>query len=142
MSVDSKFSLLQWVQTKKTDGGLEGLDIPLLSDLTKQMSTDYGFMCTPCDGATLRGSVLISDKGIVRHVTINDRPVGRGVDEALRLVKAFAKVDEMEAKGIEGVCPAGWVEGQSTMKPDPKGKLEWFDEKFGSGEAAAKKQKQ
>ena len=84
------------------------------SDVSKEMSRTYGMLNTPDDGFTLRGSVLISDKGVVRHVTINDRPVGRGVDEALRLVKAFKMVDKMEADGVDGVCPAGWVEGAPT----------------------------
>ena len=141
MSVDSHFTLLQWMQTKKEDGGIEGCDFPVLSDLSKQMARDYGVLATPDDGATLRGSIIVSDTGVVRHVTINDRPVGRSVDEALRLVKAFKHVDALEAKGVEGVCGAGWIEGAPTIKPDPKGKLEFFKNEYGGESQATKKTK-
>ncbi len=123
VSVDSQFSHLAWINTPRKQGGLGGnLNIPLVADLTKKISTDYGVLMEDA-GISLRGLFIVSDKGIVRHITMNDPPVGRSVDEVLRLVAAFKHTDEHGE-----VCPAGWKPGSSTMKPDPKGSLEYFEQ--------------
>jgi peroxiredoxin 2/4 len=72
-------------------------------------------------GHSLRGLFIIDDKGIVRQITMNDLPVGRSVDETLRLIQAFQYSDSHGE-----VCPAGWKPGDKTIIPDPKGKLEYF----------------
>ena len=93
------------------------MDIPLISDINKTIATNYGCLCTDGDdnGVAFRATYIIDRKGIVRHSSINDLPVGRNPDEYMRLVKAFQFVDEHGE-----VCPAGWNPGDKTMIPDPK----------------------
>eukprot|EP01104_Vermistella_antarctica_P000792 TRINITY_DN10902_c0_g1_i1.p1 TRINITY_DN10902_c0_g1~~TRINITY_DN10902_c0_g1_i1.p1 ORF type:complete len:206 (-),score=55.48 TRINITY_DN10902_c0_g1_i1:81-665(-) len=120
-SVDSEFSHLAWVNTSRKDGGLGGsLKIPLLSDLTKKISKDYGVLLD--GGFSARGLFIISDKGEVRHITVNDPPVGRNVDEVLRLVKGYKFTDEHGE-----VCPANWQPGSATMIPDPVKSKAYFE---------------
>ena len=119
-SIDSHFTHLAWTQTPRAEGGLGRMQIPLISDLTKSISRDYGVLLED-EGVALRGLFVIDPKGIVRQITINDLPVGRSVDETLRLVKAFQFTDEHGE-----VCPADWNPGQESMKPDPKGSKEYF----------------
>ena len=85
------------------------MNIPLLSDITKKISKDYGVLL---EGArvALRGLFIIDEKGILRQSTINDLPVGRSVDETLRLVQAFQFTDKHGE-----VCPAGWKPGADTV---------------------------
>ena len=122
-SVDSHFTHRQWDLTPKEDGGLGGLDIPLLSDLDKSISESYGVLLDA--GISLRGTFIIDDKGILRHSTINDLPVGRNIDETLRLVQAFQYTDKHGE-----VCPSSWTPGATTMEADPDSnvtKLYWKD---------------
>lgn len=92
------------------------MDIPLISDLNKEISKAYGCLCEDGDvGVAYRATYIIDPKGIVRHSSINDLPVGRNPDEYLRLVKAFQYVDTHGE-----VCPANWQPGAKTMIPDPK----------------------
>uniref|UniRef100_A0A2K6BKE1 thioredoxin-dependent peroxiredoxin n=2 Tax=Cercopithecidae TaxID=9527 RepID=A0A2K6BKE1_MACNE len=114
-SVDSQ------INTPRRQGGLGPIRIPLLSDLTHQISKDYGVYLED-SGHTLRGLFIIDDKGILRQITLNDLPVGRSVDETLRLVQAFQYTDKHGE-----VCPAGWKPGSETIIPDPAGKLKYFD---------------
>lgn len=121
-SVDSHFTHRQWDLTPKEEGGLGGLDIPLLSDLNKTISQDYGVLIDGA-GIALRGTFIIDGKGNLRHSTINDLPVGRNVDETLRLVQAFQHTDKHGE-----VCPASWTPGAKTMEPNPDSsvtKLYW-----------------
>jgi peroxiredoxin (alkyl hydroperoxide reductase subunit C) len=92
ISTDSKFTHLAWVNTRRKQGGLGNVNIPLLSDLTHQISKDYGVYLENL-GHSLRGLFIIDAKGIIRQVTMNDLPVGRSVDETLRLVQAFQYAD-------------------------------------------------
>lgn len=101
-------------------GGLQPMTIPMLADPNHQMSRDYGVLVEE-DGFNLRGLFIIDDKGILRQITINDRPVGRCVDETLRLVQAFQFTDKHGE-----VCPAGWKPGSATIKPDPEDKKQYF----------------
>jgi alkyl hydroperoxide reductase subunit AhpC len=120
-STDSHFSHLAWVLTPRKQGGLGDMKIPLLSDNTGEMSRAYG-VYKEDEGIAFRGLFIIDGKGIIRQMTINDLPVGRSVDETLRLVQAFQYTD------IHGeVCPAGWKPGQDTMKPDPKESKAYFN---------------
>ncbi|XP_008159530.1 peroxiredoxin-4 isoform X1 [Eptesicus fuscus] len=120
-SVDSQFTHLAWINTPRRQGGLGPIKIPLLSDLTHQIAKDYGVYLED-SGHTLRGLFIIDDKGILRQITLNDLPVGRSVDETLRLVQAFQYTDKHGE-----VCPAGWKPGSETIIPDPAGKLKYFD---------------
>ncbi|RWS23630.1 thioredoxin-dependent peroxide reductase-like protein [Leptotrombidium deliense] len=110
VSVDSHFSHLAWVNTERKKGGLGKMDIPILSDLSKKMSKEYGVLLDA--GIALRGLFLIDPNGVLRHSTINDLPVGRSVDEALRVVKAFQFVEKHGE-----VCPANWKPGEPTINP-------------------------
>ncbi|KAH0624738.1 hypothetical protein JD844_032493 [Phrynosoma platyrhinos] len=92
-SVDSQFTHLAWINTPRKQGGLGPLKIPLLSDLTHQISKDYGVYLED-QGHALRGLFIIDDKKILRQITMNDLPVGRSVDETLRLVQAFQYTDK------------------------------------------------
>ena len=121
VSVDSQYTHLAWINTPRKQGGLGGLDYPLVSDLTKKIAADYGVLTA--DGAVaLRGLFLIDRDGIVRHALVNDLPIGRSVDEALRILDAL---QHFEVHGE--VCPANWHQGDKTMKPDPKGSLKYFE---------------
>uniref|UniRef100_UPI00358E2857 peroxiredoxin-2-like isoform X2 n=1 Tax=Myxine glutinosa TaxID=7769 RepID=UPI00358E2857 len=120
VSVDSQFSHLAWLKTPRKAGGLGNLKFPLLSDITKKISRDYGVLLEE-QGIALRGLFLIDPEGVVRHAGINDLPVGRSVDETLRLLKAFQFV------ATHGeVCPANWKPNSPTIKPDPDGAQEYF----------------
>ena len=92
VSTDSQFTHLAWVNTPRKQGGLGHVNIPLLSDLTHQISKDYGVYLEHL-GHSLRGLFIIDGKGIIRQITMNDLPVGRSVDETLRLVQAFQYAD-------------------------------------------------
>ena len=94
------------------EGGLGPMNIPILSDITKNISRSYGVLLEK-EGVALRGLFLIDPEGVLRQATINDLPVGRSVDETLRLIQAF----QFHAKHGE-VCPAGWTPGQESMKTD------------------------
>jgi len=122
VSVDSKYAHLAWLNTPRKAGGLGGaLNYPLVSDLRKKMARDYGVLI-PGTGHTLRGLFVINPQGVVVQITKNDNPVGRNVDEVLRLVKAFQYVDQHGE-----VCPVNWVPGAATMKPEPKASLAFFE---------------
>jgi len=121
VSTDSHFSHLAWNNQPRKDGGLGGLKYPLMSDFNKSISRDYGVLLEN-DGVALRGLFLINPQGVVSHLSVNDLPVGRSVDETLRLLKAFQFVAEHGE-----VCPANWVPDSPTIKPDPSGSLEYFN---------------
>ncbi|XP_057336193.1 peroxiredoxin-2-like [Microplitis mediator] len=119
-SVDSQFTHLAWINTPRKEGGLDKIKIPLLSDLTHKISKDYGVYLDDL-GHTLRALFIIDGKGILRQITMNDLPVGRSVDETLRLVQAFQYTDDHGE-----VCPAGWKPGQDTIIPNPVDKKIFF----------------
>ncbi|MCE9499706.1 MAG: peroxiredoxin [Leptospira sp.] len=119
VSIDSEFSHLAWKNTARKDGGIGEIKYPLISDITKQISRDYGVLLD--SGVALRGTFIIDPKGIIRQATVNDLPVGRNIDEAIRLLKAF----QFNEKHGE-VCPANWTEGAKTMTPDTAKSKEYF----------------
>lgn len=133
ISVDSAFSHLAWNTSPRDKGGLGGVKIPLVADVTKQISRDYGVLVeTPGDalnGVALRAVFIIDPKRRVRSVSVNDENAGRSMAEILRLVKAFQHAD---AHG-EG-CPANWEPGKATIVPTPEGAKPFF-EKWAKGEA-------
>ena len=122
VSTDSHFSHLAWINTPRKSGGLGGLKYPLLSDFNKKIAKDYGVLIENA-GIALRGLFVIDPTGTVRQITINDLPVGRSVEETLRLVKAFQFVEKHGE-----VCPANWNpdKNAATIKPDPKKSLDYF----------------
>lgn len=120
-STDSHFSHLAWINTPRKQGGLGEMKIPLLADKTLEISRAYGVLKEDA-GLSFRGLFIIDKKGNLRQITINDLPVGRSVDETLRLVQAFQFTDEHGE-----VCPAGWKPGAATMKPDPKESKAYFE---------------
>ncbi|XP_072178793.1 peroxiredoxin-4-like [Diadema setosum] len=129
ISVDSQFTHLAWINTPRTQGGLGPIQLPILSDLTHQISKDYGVLLEDL-GHTLRGLFIIDDKGVLRQITMNDLPVGRSVDETLRLVQAFQYTDKHGE-----VCPAGWKPGSDTIIPNPEDKLKYFAKQQSGGSA-------
>lgn len=110
------------------------MDIPLLADPSHKISKDYGVLIEEGDdaGVDLRGLFIIDGDGVLRQATINDLPVGRSVDEVLRLVQAFKYTDEHGE-----VCPAGWNPGAATIKPNAKESAEFFS--AGHTERASKR---
>jgi peroxiredoxin 2/4 len=115
VSVDSKFTHLAWKNTKLEDGGIGNIQYTLVSDLNKNIAREYGILFG--EAVALRGLFLIDTKGVIRHAVINDLPLGRSVNEALRMVDALQFV---EAHGDQ-VCPANWQEGDEAMKPTAEG---------------------
>ncbi|EKG01395.1 tryparedoxin peroxidase, putative [Trypanosoma cruzi] len=112
VSCDSQYSHLAWINTPRNKGGLGEMSIPVLSDLTKEIARDYGVLIEE-QGISLRGLFIIDDKGILRHITVNDLPVGRNVEEVLRVVQAFQYVDKNG-----DVIPCNWRPGKPTMKTE------------------------
>lgn len=119
-SVDSHFTHLAWINTPRKEGGLGEIKIPLLSDITHKIAKDYGVYLDDL-GHTLRGLFIIDQRGILRQITMNDLPVGRSVDETLRLVQAFQYTDTHGE-----VCPANWKPGSDTIVPNPEEKKKYF----------------
>ncbi|KAG8877657.1 cTPxI [Tulasnella sp. 331] len=123
-STDSEYSHLAWAQLPQSQGGLgPDLHLPLLADRSHKIARDYGVLLEE-EGIALRGLFIIDPSGKLRQSTINDLPVGRSVEETIRLIKAFQHV-EIHGEG----CPANWdaTSNSTTIKLDPKGKLEWFE---------------
>lgn len=118
-SVDSHYTHLAWVNTPRAEGGLGAMRIPMVADLTKRIAADYGVLLD--GGIALRGTFIIDPNGNIRHSTVNDLPVGRNVDEAVRIIQAFQYVEEHGE-----VCPAGWQPGADTMVPDPQKSKTYF----------------
>ena len=128
VSIDSKFSHLNWVNQPRNKGGLGKMAFPLIEDVTKSIARDYGCLVEDehdkMNGIALRGTIIIDDKGVVRHTSITDEQVGRGVEETLRIVQAFQFADANP--GL--VCPANWKKGGKVMKGSPTGSQEYFKE--------------
>ncbi|CAK5020587.1 unnamed protein product [Meloidogyne enterolobii] len=110
----------EWINKPRKEGGLGEMKIPVLSDRNMKIARDYGVLKED-EGIAYRGLFIIDPKGILRQITINDLPVGRSVDETLRLVQAFQYTDKHGE-----VCPANWKPGSDTIKPDPNKSKEYF----------------
>ncbi len=114
VSVDSHYTHLAWKNTPVNKGGIGKIHYPLVSDLSKKIARDYGVLCN--EEVALRGWFLIDKEGVIRHAVINDLPLGRNIDEALRMVEALQYVEKHGE-----VCPADWRQGEEAMKPTPEG---------------------
>ncbi len=119
VSVDSHFTHLAWKNTPREHGGIGSVRYPLVADLNKSISRDYGVLFD--DEVALRGLFLIDTEGVVRHALVNDLPLGRNVGEALRVLDAL-KFHEKHGE----VCPANWREGEDAMKPTAEGVAEYL----------------
>jgi peroxiredoxin (alkyl hydroperoxide reductase subunit C) len=119
VSVDSHFTHLAWKNTPRKEGGIGPIRYPLVSDLTKSIAKDFGVLLE--GGVALRGLFLIDKEGKVRHALINDLPIGRSVDEALRTLDAL-QFHEQHGD----VCPANWHEGEEAMKPTAEGVAQYL----------------
>lgn len=118
-SVDSVYSHFAWLNTPKKLGGIEGVTYPLVSDLNKTIARDFDAL-VPGDGIAFRALFLIDKQGVVRHQLVNDLPLGRSVDEALRMLDALIFFEQNGE-----VCPANWGQGKRGMKATTLGLQEY-----------------
>ncbi len=119
ISIDSQFSHFAWKNTPINEGGIGQVQFPLVADLTKDISRSFDVLLD--GGVALRGSFLIDADGTVRHAVINDLPLGRNIDEMIRMVDAMLFTNEFGE-----VCAAGWHKGDEGMKADTKGVAEYL----------------
>lgn len=125
-SVDSHFSHFAWRSTPRSAGGIGDIRYPLVADLNKKIAEAYDVLLD--GGVSLRGLFLIDKEGVVRHQVVNDLPLGRNVDEALRMVEAL---QYFEQNGE--VCPANWKEGARTIKPTVSESKTFFEAEYAEG---------
>lgn len=119
-SVDSHFSHAAWLRTPKTEGGIQGVKYPILADIHKTIARSYGTLKED-EGIAFRGLFLIDKNGIVQHALVNNLPLGRNVDEAIRTLDAIQFHEEHGE-----VCPANWTKGSKAMKADQAGLKTYF----------------
>jgi len=119
VSIDSQFSHWAWKNTPINQGGIGNIQYPLVADLDKNISRQYGVLLDA--GIALRGTFLIDRDGVIRHAVVNDLPLGRNTDEALRMVDALQFHEQ-----YGDVCPANWEEGKEAMKPTAAGVAEYL----------------
>ncbi|MEY2982419.1 MAG: hypothetical protein RL562_2646 [Planctomycetota bacterium] len=126
VSVDSHFTHAAWRNTPVENGGIGAIDYPLIADLTKSIAADYDVL-TGNGAVAFRGLFLIDTNGMVRHQIVNDLPLGRNVEEAIRMVDAL-QFHEQHGE----VCPANWKKGKAGMKPNAEGVASYLKENAGS----------
>ncbi len=120
-SIDSHFSHLAWKNTEVSNGGIGNVQYPLIADIDKSITEAYDMRTGP--GIALRGSFLIDKEGVVQHQVVNNLPLGRDIDEMLRMVDALQFTEEHGE-----VCPAGWNKGEAGMKASTEGVAEYLAE--------------
>ncbi len=136
-SVDSEHTHWAWLNTEQNAGGIKGVKYPLVSDLDKTITSNYGILAGEYDyddekdeesfsGAAVayRGLFLIDKEGVVRHQVVNDLPLGRSIDEAIRIVDALQFFEENGE-----VCPANWKPGEESLKDTHDGIAEYLSKK-------------
>ncbi|EJG9928259.1 peroxiredoxin, partial [Campylobacter jejuni] len=119
ISGDNEFSHFAWKNTPVNQGGIGQVKFPLVADLTKQIARNFDVLYA--EAVALRGSFLLDADGTVRHAVVNDLPLGRNIDEMLRMVDTMLFTNEHGE-----VCPAGWNKGDEGMKANPKGVAEYL----------------
>ncbi|MFN3397661.1 MAG: peroxiredoxin [Sulfurimicrobium sp.] len=119
VSIDSHFSHLAWKNTAINNGGIGQVQYPLVADIKHEICKAYDVEADA--GVAYRGSFLIDKSGVVRHQVVNDLPLGRDIDEMLRMVDALQFTEQHGE-----VCPAGWSKGKAGMKADTKGVAEYL----------------
>ncbi|HHP7241445.1 MAG TPA: peroxiredoxin [Cyclobacteriaceae bacterium] len=132
-STDTEETHLAWIMTPKDKGGIEGVTYPVVADTAKTIASNFGVLAGDWnydeDGelafegvpVAYRGTFLIDKQGIVRHETINDLPLGRNIDEMIRIVDAWHHIEKHGE-----VCPANWEEGQDAMQATREGVAEYL----------------
>jgi peroxiredoxin (alkyl hydroperoxide reductase subunit C) len=120
VSVDSQFSHFAWLSIPKGKGGIEGVKYPIVADINKTISKDYDVLIDDA-GVALRGAFVIDKEGVVQAQVVNNLPLGRNIDELIRLVDALQFTEEHGE-----VCPANWNKGDKTMQPDQDGLESYF----------------
>jgi peroxiredoxin (alkyl hydroperoxide reductase subunit C) len=118
-STDSWFSHMAWLNTEKRMGGIEGVSYPIVSDFNKTIAADYDVLLG--GGMALRGTFIIDKEGVVQSQIVNNLPIGRNIDEAVRTLTALQFHEEHGE-----VCPANWNAGEKSMKPNEAGLKEYF----------------
>ena len=121
VSIDSDVVHFAWKNTPVNQGGIGNVQFPMVSDITKQISRDYEVLID--EAVALRGSFLIDKNQVVRHAVINDLPLGRNMDEMLRMCYGLTFFEENGE-----VCPAGWNKGDKGMKADAKGVADYLSQ--------------
>lgn len=121
VSIDSQFTHLAWKNTPVEKGGIGQVGYAMVADLTHEIAKAYDV--ESADGVAFRGSFLIDKSGIVQHQVVNNLPLGRNIDEMLRMVDALQFTEEHGE-----VCPAGWNKGQTGMKASPDGVAQYLSE--------------
>ncbi len=119
VSIDSHFSHLAWKNTAIENGGIGNVQYPLIADIDKSVTDAYDLRTGP--GIALRGSFLIDKDGVVQHQVVNNLPLGRNMDEMLRMIDALQFTEEHGE-----VCPAGWQKGKAGMKGSTEGVAEYL----------------
>lgn len=119
ISIDSQYTHLAWKNTPVNNGGIGQVAYPLVADIKHEICKAYDVEAD--GGVAYRGSFLIDKTGIVRHQVVNDLPLGRNIDEMLRMIDALQFTEQHGE-----VCPAGWIKGKSGMKADTKGVAEYL----------------
>ena len=119
VSIDSHFTHLAWKNTPVNNGGIGQVQYPLIADIKHEICKAYDVEADA--GVAFRGSFLIDKSGVVRHQVVNDLPLGRNIDEMLRMVDALQFTEEHGE-----VCPAGWNKGKAGMKADTKGVADYL----------------
>jgi peroxiredoxin (alkyl hydroperoxide reductase subunit C) len=119
VSIDSQFTHLAWKSSPVVAGGIGNINYPLVADLDKKISRQYGVLLP--EGIALRGTFLIDKEGIIRHMVLNDLPLGRSIEEAIRMVDALQFHEEHG-----DVCPANWKQGEEGMKPTADGVADYL----------------
>lgn len=119
VSIDSQFTHFAWRNTPVAEGGIGPVKFPIVADIKHSITRAYGIEHP--DGVALRASFLIDKNGIVQHLVVNNLPLGRNVDEMLRMVEALQFTEE-----YGDVCPAGWHKGDAGMKPTAEGVSEYL----------------
>ena len=121
VSIDSQFTHNAWRNTPQKEGGLGEVPFPMVADIKREITSQYGVLHD--SGVALRGTFLIDGEGFVRHQLVNDLPLGRNADEAVRMVEALQFHEENGE-----VCPAGWRPGQEAMQASPAGVASYLAE--------------
>ena len=115
-STDSEFCHWAWTNTPREQGGIQGVTYPLVADINKDVASKFDVLADDGDRVTYRGLFLIDKEGVVRHMLVNDMPLGRSIDEAIRIVDALQHFEQFGE-----VCPMGWHKGQEAMQPTHEG---------------------
>jgi peroxiredoxin 2/4 len=129
VSVDSHWTHNAWRNTEVNNGGIGKVPFPLAADMTRKISEDYGILDDSEDsyypaGVSMRATFVIDQKGVVRHQVVNDEPLGRNMDDVVRVVEALQFFEENGQ-----VCPAGWNKGDAGMTNTPEGVASYLAER-------------